>query len=181
MTKSVTVERANRTVARKLLLLTVAMFGFGFAMVPIYDVFCDITGLNGKTGRVSEAAGERMGADTERWITVEFVSTVNGAAGPWEFRPAQATMQVNPGKLYTAHYFARNLSDAARVGRAVPSVAPGVAAKFFQKTQCFCFDRQDFAAQEGREMPLTFVIDPQLPPSVEQVTLSYTFFNAEPA
>jgi cytochrome c oxidase assembly protein subunit 11 len=178
---SESLRQAHGKVARKLLLLTAGMFAFGFAMVPIYDVFCDITGLNGKTGRVSEAQSGRMAVDTERTITVEFVSTINGAAGPWEFRPAQARMQVNPGTLYKAHYLASNLSDAARVGRAVPSVAPAVAAKFFQKTQCFCFDKQDFAAQETREMPLTFVIDPRIPPGVDTVTLSYTFFNAEPA
>lgn len=172
---------AHRNVARKLLLLTLGMFGFGFAMVPIYDVFCEITGLNGKTGRVSEAQSATLNADTERLITVEFVSTVNGAAGPWEFRPERARMRVNPGTLYKAHYVASNLSDAARVGRAVPSVAPAVAAKYFQKTQCFCFDKQDFAAHETREMPLTFVIDPRIPPGVDTVTLSYTFFNAEPA
>ena len=174
-------RQANRNVTRKLLLLTFGMFGFGFAMVPIYDVFCDITGLNGKTGRVSEAQSASLGVDTERLITVEFVSTINGAAGPWEFRPAQVSMRVNPGTLYKAHYLASNLSDTARVGRAVPSVAPAVAARYFQKTQCFCFDKQDFAAHETREMPLTFVIDPQIPPGVDTVTLSYTFFNAEPA
>ena len=172
---------AHNQVARKLLILTIGMFGFGFLMVPIYDVFCDITGLNGKTGRVSETQSERMGVDTERLITVEFVSTINGAAGPWEFQPAKAKMKVNPGTLYKAHYLASNLSDAPRVGRAVPSVAPAVAAKYFQKTQCFCFDKQDFAAHETREMPLTFVIDPRIPPGVDTVTLSYTFFNAEPA
>ena len=174
-------REANKQVVRKLLILTVGMFGFGFAMVPIYDVFCDITGLNGKTSRVSEAQSEALVVDTERLITVEFVSTINGAAGPWEFQPAQAKMQVHPGTLYKAHYLASNLSDEARVGRAVPSVAPAVAAKYFQKTQCFCFDEQDFTAHETREMPLTFVIDPRIPPGVDTVTLSYTFFNAEPA
>ena len=174
-------QDANKKVARKLLLLTACMFGFGFAMVPIYDVFCDITGLNGKTGRVSEAESQRMGVDENRLITVEFVSTINGAAGPWEFTPKRARMQVNPGELYTTHYVARNLSDGTRVGRAVPSVAPAVASRFFQKTECFCFQRQDFAAREAREMPLTFVIDPRIPPGVDTVTLSYTFFNAEPA
>lgn len=174
-------QQAHAKVARKLLLLTACMFGFGFAMVPIYDVFCDLTGLNGKTGRVSEAQSERMGVDEERLITVEFVSTINGRAGPWEFEPIQAKMQVTPGELYTTHYRARNLSAAKRVGRAVPSVAPAVASRYFQKTQCFCFEKQDFAAHEAREMPLTFVIDPRIPPGVDTVTLSYTFFNAEPA
>ncbi len=174
-------QQAHSKVARKLLLLTVCMFGFGFAMVPIYDVFCDLTGLNGKTGRVSEAQSARMGVDENRLITVEFVSTINGGAGPWEFAPAQAKMQVTPGELYTTHYRARNLSAAERVGRAVPSVAPAVASRYFQKTQCFCFEKQDFAAHEAREMPLTFVIDPRIPPGVDTVTLSYTFFNAEPA
>ena len=118
---------------------------------------------------------------SERVINVEFVSTINGAAGAWEFKPTQAKMQVSPGKLYTAFYTATNLSSAAQVGRAVPSVAPAVASRYFQKTECFCFVRQDFNGNETREMPLTFVIEPDIPPGVDTVTLSYTFFNAEPA
>ncbi len=174
-------RRANASVVRRLLLLVVGMFGFGFAMVPIYDVFCEITGLNGKTGVVSAEESQRMGVDEQRWITVEFTSTVNGAAGAWDFAPAVARMRVRPGGLYEARYRAHNANGLPSVGRAVPSVAPAVASRFFQKVQCFCFTRQEFATGETREMPLTFVIDPDIPPEVTTVTLSYTFFRADPA
>ena len=157
----------------KLLVMAVAMFGFGFLLVPIYDVFCEITGLNGKTENTAQLAAESP--DLERLITVEFTGTVN-QGGPWEFRPAKARMQVHPGKLYATTFFARNLADAEVAGQAVPSVAPGQAAAYFRKTECFCFTRQDFAAGEAKDMPLRFMVDRDLPAHVETVTLSYTMF-----
>ncbi len=157
----------------QLVTLVVAMFGFGFLLVPLYDVFCDITGVNGKTddrpAQVVEAP------DPDRLVTVEFLGSVNQNA-PWEFRPSVTKMQVHPGKLYDTTFFARNLADEAVVGQAVPSVSPGQAAKYFQKTECFCFTDQAFAAGEGRDMPVRFILDPAIPAHVETVTLSYTFF-----
>jgi cytochrome c oxidase assembly protein subunit 11 len=154
------------------------MFGFGYLMVPLYDIICDVAGLNGKTGRVEIQAAERSLADEEREITVEFVSVINGGGG-WEFKPTKSSMVVHPGQMYTATYFAKNLSNKPAVGQAVPSVAPSAAAKYFNKTECFCFSRQAFEAQGFRDMPLTFIIDPKLPHTIKTVTLSYTFFNAE--
>jgi cytochrome c oxidase assembly protein subunit 11 len=177
---TVPVRAANRRLVKRLLLVTVAMFGFGFAMVPIYDVLCQITGLNGKTGgRVAVAAAPTV-ADETRTITVEFVSSLNVGA-PWEFAPRTARMQVHPGQYYQTQYFARNLTGHELVGQAVPSVAPGLAALHFQKVECFCFTRQVFQPGEGREMPVIFRIDPALSPDVHTVTLSYTFFKLDDA
>lgn len=168
-------EHCNRRTALRLSMLVLAMFGFGFALVPLYNVFCDLTGLNGKTGRIQESAIAPT-AQTSRLITVEFMTMVNSRL-PWEFKPVVQRMQVHPGKLYTADFFARNLSDQATVGQAVPSISPGIAARYFNKTECFCFSQQGFEAGEQRQMPVRFVVDPGLPPEIRTLTLSYTFFD----
>jgi cytochrome c oxidase assembly protein subunit 11 len=150
------------------------MFGFGFLLVPLYNVFCEITGIGSRTGTpTAETATESP--VTDRVVTVEFLATRNQQA-PWEFHPAVASMEVIPGKLYDTTYFARNLTDQPLVGQAVPSIAPGQATKYFKKTQCFCFEAQAFAPAEGRDMGLTFMVDPGLPAYIDRVTLSYTFF-----
>jgi cytochrome c oxidase assembly protein subunit 11 len=175
------ITRANRRLVPKLLLFSIAMFGFGYLLVPLYDVICDITGLNGKTASSAVAMeGAANGFDTSRTITVEFVSSLNSGA-PWEFRPAVTRMQVHPGEFYEMSYVATNLTDQAMVGQAVPSVAPGPAAVHFQKIECFCFDRQDFAPGESKDMPVMFRIDPRLAEHVNVVTLSYTFFKLDPS
>ena len=176
---AIPIGEANRRLVKRLLLITVAMFGFGFVMVPIYDVVCKVTGLNGKTGgRV--AAVDSAVVDETRTVTVEFVASLN-TGSPWEFAPGVTHMQVHPGQYYQTHYFARNLTRHALVGQAVPSVTPGLAAQHFQKIECFCFNRQVFQPEEGREMPVVFRIDPHLPPDVHTVTLSYTFFRLDEA
>jgi len=162
-------------VAGKMVALAFAMFGFGYLMVPLYDIICEVTGLNGKTGRVSIAEASAAVAE-DREVIVEFVAIVN-SGGAWEFRPVEHTMTVKTGQLYNTSFYARNLSAQPVVGQASPSVSPFVAAKYFNKTECFCFTRQEFAGNEGREMPLAFMIDPDLPPNVDRVTLSYTFFS----
>lgn len=171
------VSPANRRLVRKLLLAVVAMFGFGFALIPLYDVFCEVTGLNGKTGTRAVAV-EKGAVDTERTVTVEFVANVNVSA-PWEFAPTVTRMQVHPGEFYQTSYRARNLAAEPLVGQAVPSVSPGQAARHFQKIECFCFTRQEFAAKEGRDMPVVFMVDPALPSDISTVTLSYTFFKLQ--
>ena len=172
-------RQANRRLVRRMLLITAAMFGFRFAMVPIYDVLCQVTGLNGKTGsRV--AAVEPMKIDESRTVTVEFVANLNVTA-PWEFAPQVTRMTVHPGQFYQTHFHARNLTHQSLVGQAIPSVSPGLAASHFQKIECFCFNRQQFHAGESKEMPVTFRIDPDLPPDVRTVTLSYTFFRLDEA
>lgn len=163
--------------AGSLVVLAVAMFGFGYLLVPLYNILCDITGLNGKV--TNEASIVTEAPDLTRQITLEFMSSVN-SNGAWEFEPVVTQMSVHPGKLYTIEYMARNILEHPRVGQAVPSVAPGVAAKYFQKTECFCFTEQAFEAAEQRLMPVTFIVDPELPGDVEMITLSYTFFTKAP-
>jgi cytochrome c oxidase assembly protein subunit 11 len=170
-------DAGKRRTLRRLLYVTAAMFGFAYSMVPLYNVFCEVTGLNGKTGRmsVSEAALAQP-VDSSRTVTVEFIANVNENL-PWEFRPKVVRMQVHPGEFYDAAYVARNLTDHDMTGQAVPSVTPNVAAAHFNKVECFCFTEQRFKAGEGREMGLRFMVDPKLPEDIGTVTLSYTFFD----
>ncbi|MCG8433441.1 MAG: cytochrome c oxidase assembly protein [Gammaproteobacteria bacterium] len=168
---------ANKKTVTQLLVITAAMFVFGFLLVPLYDVFCDITGINGKfTDLTADVVTENPRLDRE--ITIEFITSVNSEA-PWKFQPAVRKMKVHPGKLYGADFYAENLTDQVLIGQAVPSVAPGRAVKYFQKTECFCFSQQRFSAKEGRQMPVRFIVDPELPENIDTVTLSYTFFAIE--
>lgn len=153
------------------------MFGFGFALVPLYNVFCQLTGLNGKTGVVQASALHGV-VDESRLVTVEFTGSVNSRL-PWEFGPVEFKMQVHPGKVYEALYVARNLAAEAKVGQAVPSLAPAEASRYFDKTECFCFTPQRFEAGETRELPLRFVVNPALPAAITTVTLTYTFFERD--
>jgi cytochrome c oxidase assembly protein subunit 11 len=169
-------QRASRRTAVKLGAVAAAMFLFGYALVPLYDVICQVTGLNGKTaGRAEAASG---GIDRSRTVTVEFVGQVQTGL-PWEFRPMVNSIDVHPGETTTVKYYARNRADESIVGQAVPSVAPGLAAAQFKKIECFCFTQQELKAGEGREMAVQFVVDPKLAPEVQTVTLSYSFFNAD--
>ena len=171
-------QAANRRVVKRLGIAAIAMFGFGFAMVPLYDVFCDITGINGKTGRIEQEAALSQEVDEDRLVTVEFLAIVNSKL-PWEFRPMIRRIKVHPGEVTEVNYFARNKTDQLVAGQAIPSLAPGLAAKYFNKTECFCFSRQTLQPGESKEMPLRFVVDPQLPEEVRTLSLSYTFFPAE--
>ncbi len=171
---------ANRRVVRRLLVAAIAMFGFGFALVPLYDVFCDVTGINGKTGRIAAEAALSQHVDRDRTVTVEFLSTVHSDLA-WDFKPAVKRVKVHPGEVTEVHYLARNRTAETVAGQAVPSLAPGIAAKYFNKTECFCFTRQTLGPNEEKLMPLRFVVDPELPEDVGTVSLSYTFFHAESA
>ena len=169
---------ANRRTVRRLGIAALLMFGFGFALVPLYDVFCDITGINGKTGRIELEQALSTRVDTERLVTVEFLGRSNSDL-PWDFAPLVRRVKVHPGEVTEVRYYAENTSDHAIVGQAVPSVAPGQAAKYFNKTECFCFTQQTLEAGERKEMPLRFVVDPALPENVRTVSLSYTFFPSQ--
>ncbi len=161
--------------AWKIAVVVVAMFGFGYLLMPLYNVFCDITGLNGKTGRISVGAANAAVA-SDRVITVEFVGNLN-ADMPWRFEPLVKSLKVHPGKIYEASFLAHNNSDHRIVGQAVPSISPGIGGKYFNKTECFCFTNQPLAAGETKKMPLRFIVDPALPGNVKRLTLAYTFFN----
>lgn len=175
------VQRANRRLFRNLLLVAVGMFGFGFALVPLYDVFCAVTGLNGKTtGRISIAQAQQGEVDKGRTVTVEFVATTNEGLR-WEFAPRVAKLKVHPGEVNQVSYYVRNLTGNTVVGQAIPSVAPGIAARYMNKTECFCFTQQTLTPYETREMPVRFVVDRDLPREIETLTLSYTFFDTAQA
>lgn len=171
-------SKTNRKIIVRLLALTVFMFGFGYALVPLYDTLCVAFGLNGKTGVTDNRTAAADGIDETRWVTVQFTS--HTAAGlPWEFKPIQKSIKVHPGQVMDAAYFAKNLTTRPIFGRATYSVAPSQAAVHFKKTECFCFTNQKLLANEVKDMPVRFVIDVDLPKEIHTVTLSYSFFNAE--
>ena len=168
----------NHRFAVLLMVMVVAMFGFGYALVPLYEVLCQITGLGGRTGVVDATEVESTArVDESRQITVRFLGTVNSAL-PWEFQPNTKTMEVHPGQLYEMTYFARNMSELPNSGVARPAVTPAQASLYFNKTECFCFTEQTFAPQEGRNMLVRFVISNELPAKINHITLSYTFFKS---
>ena len=154
--------------------MTVAMFAFGFALVPLYDVFCEITGYGGRTN--SEAVTVAETPDLTREIRIEFMTTVNEYA-QFDFEADADSMVVSPGKMYYATFTAKNRSGVDTVAHAAPSVAPPAAAEHFVKVECFCFTSQEFMADEERPMPLQFIVDPDLPDYVDTITLGYTFFD----
>jgi cytochrome c oxidase assembly protein subunit 11 len=168
---------ANRRLTRNLLLFAAGSFGFGFALVPLYDLVCDVTGY-GNRKALLEAATVVEQADLNRSITIELVSAT-AAAGDWEFRPANGNMQVHPGRLYEAKFYATNLRPRAVTAQAIPSVAPTQATRYFQKTECFCFTPQHFEASETRELTVRFIVDPALPPNIDRVTLAYSMYTTE--
>ena len=166
--------RQNRKLLASLLVVVVGAFGFGYALVPLYDVFCEITGFGGRTNTETVAVAERP--DYSREIRVEFMTTVNSYA-PFEFAADADSMTVTPGKMYFATFTAKNMTGDDKVAHAVPSVAPTSAAEHFVKIECFCFNSQEFVAGEEKAMPLQFIVDPDLPEYVDTITLGYTFFD----
>jgi cytochrome c oxidase assembly protein subunit 11 len=165
----------DRHLALKIAGLGVAMFAFGFALVPLYDVFCALTGFGGKTATAAATVVETP--DATRTVRVEFLASVARGA-PWELTPEVSHLEVQPGRVYETHFFARNLTGATLVAQAVPSVAPGAAARYFAKTECFCFTSQEFKPHEQRELKLAFMVAPELPAHVDTLSLAYTYFSA---
>lgn len=169
-------SQSNRKLTLKLLMAVVAMFGFGFALVPLYDVMCDTLGINGKTNTESVLQPQGMVPDESRSILVEFMAHRNHDM-PWSFEPKQAFMQVHPGQVIQTAFLAKNLSERDIVGQAVPSVSPGLGASYFNKIECFCFNQQPLAGKAQAEMPLIFYIEPDIPDSIHTLTLSYTLYD----
>lgn len=169
-------RRANKRLAVKLGAVAIGALGFGFALVPLYNVFCEATGLNGKTNAES-ARPAAVKVDKSRWVTVQFTGTVMPGLS-WEFHPQQASIRVHPGEITRASYYAKNSTNQTIVGQAVPSVTPGQAAQHFIKLDCFCFKQQALEPGAEKEMGLTFIISPELSKEVGTVTLSYAFFPA---
>lgn len=168
-------NNATKT-AKKLGLVAVAMFGFGYLMVPIYNILCEVTGINGKTGRITQSQVNANDVDVDRFVTVEFDTNVNPNL-PWTFKAVEFKQQVRPGEIAEAVFVVENESNKIVVGQAVPSVAPEQASLFFNKTECFCFTNQELAPGEKKDMIVRYVVDSDLPDKITTMTLSYTFFK----
>lgn len=159
----------------KLVGVALAAFAFTFALVPLYRIACEkVFGVRLEKGPAAVSAPATGPA--QRWITVQFDGGVNSKL-PWAFHPEQTTMRVQPGRQYEARYFARNTGTRTIVGNAVPSIAPARASGYFSKTECFCFTAQTLQVGESRDMPVRFIVDPDLPADIHTLTLSYTFFK----
>ena len=168
--------KSNSAGLLKLLGVSLLAFAFTFSLVPLYRIACEkVFGIRLEQG-AGQAVASTATAKVARTVTVQFDGGVNSKL-PWAFHPEQLTMQVVPGELYEAKYFARNDSERPIVGSAVPSVAPARASGYFTKTECFCFTAQTLQAGESRDMPVRFIVDPDLPAEVKTITLSYTFFK----
>jgi cytochrome c oxidase assembly protein subunit 11 len=163
----------NRRLLARLSIVAAAMFGFGFALVPFYDRICTALGLNSLVERSEAALNTQV--DASRTVTVEFDANAHDL--PWRFRPLVGHLAVHPGELTTVEFEVANVRGEPVTGQAVPSYGPAYAAPYFRKVECFCFQKQTLAAGETRRMPVVFVVDPKLPPEVNTITLSYTFFE----
>jgi len=164
---------ANRRLMKKLLVVAAIMFGFGFALVPFYEKICEVTGIRNVFQPDAVAANTQI--DATRLVSVEF--DANTQRLPWTFKPLQSSVTVHPGEVMQVVYEARNTLERPVTGQAVPSYSPQQAALYFRKMECFCFQQQTLGPGEVRKMPVVFVIDPKLPPELNTVTLSYTFFE----
>jgi len=160
----------------KLAIIPFFMFGFGYALVPIYNTMCQQLGINGKTSVLPAAVADKSAIDKSRWVTVEFM-TMNANGVAWQVKPSIQKIKLHPGEMKRLSYYVENFTDKPMIVQAIPSVTPGIAAKYFKKTECFCFTQQELNAHEAMDMPLLFHLDPELPKEVNTVTLSYTLFD----
>ncbi|OGB27727.1 MAG: cytochrome c oxidase assembly protein [Burkholderiales bacterium RIFCSPLOWO2_02_FULL_57_36] len=168
-------HRLNAQMLGKLVIVAVLMFGFGYALVPLYQKICEITGINILTPKDAMVDGiGNTQVDKSRTITVEFDAN---SQGPWRFRPTVSSVQVHPGEMTQVVYEVVNTQGRSIDGQAIPSYAPQQVAAHFKKVECFCFRQQTLGPNEARQMPVVFFIDPALPKDVKTITLSYTFFE----
>jgi cytochrome c oxidase assembly protein subunit 11 len=176
--------KKNLRLVRILALVAVGMFGFGYALVPLYNWVCvDLLGLKDRADITQSVANERaVGKETnyvinkEREVVVEFATVLNGAI-PMKFRAEVPQMKVHPGQYYTVNFYAENISDNTMIAQAKPSISPGETTDFFEKTQCFCFVEQTFKPKETKVMPIRFVVKPSLDQKYKKIMLLYTFFD----
>lgn len=170
-------KKANRSLTRQLWIFAAGSFAFGFALVPLYGVLCDVTGYGDRT-KLVQASNFTAPEDVNRVVTIEFLGDA-ASVGDWEFRPEVASIKVHPGKLTEAKFYARNLRTQPVVAQAIPDIAPGQATQYFHKTECFCFTPQPFDAQQERELTVRFIVDPTLPVNIDRLTLSYVMYDAK--
>lgn len=172
-------KRANRKLLRALLIMTAGSFAFGWALVPLYDVLCRAAGIGNAEAKAGKSVVQEA-LDPNREVTIEFIAEP-ASVGSFDFQPKVASMRIHPGKLYDAVFHAKNLTGQPAVAQAVPSISPTGTAKYFHKTECFCFTPQKFAGGEARDMPVRFIVDPNLPTNVDRITLAYTFYDTTQA
>ncbi len=172
MTQDAATRRENASLTRRLLVMVAGSFAFGFALVPLYDVICEAAGI--RVNDAPSAAAESAAAD--RRVALEFVSIV-APGGEWELTPLTRETVVQPGRLHEARFAIRSRASVPVTGQAVPSVAPSYTAKYLQKTECFCFTPQEFGPAEEREFTVRFIVDPDLPPQVDRMTLAYSMYT----
>jgi cytochrome c oxidase assembly protein subunit 11 len=171
------VSKKNAKLARTLLLVAIAMFGFGYALVPIYDVLCEWKWIErDRPDDIKKVAEAVYKVDMNREITVEFVTTLNEST-PMVFSTEKKQIKVHPGEYHTVNFYAENKTDKVMLARAIASFSPALTSSYFEKTQCFCFEEQTFQPKEAKTMPMRFVINPELPEQYKTITLSYTFFD----
>jgi cytochrome c oxidase assembly protein subunit 11 len=170
-------KKANRRLTWQLWLFAAGSLAFGFALVPLYNVLCEVTGYGDRT-KLQKAATVIEEPDEARTVTVEFLSSVP-TFGSWEFRPEQTQLEVHPGRLYEAKFYARNLREQAVTAQAVPSIAPMQATQYFRKTECFCFQPQHFGGRQERELSVRFIVDPKLPATIDRLTLGYAMYDSQ--
>ena len=169
-------QRPDNSILVKRLLLTVAgMFAFGFALVPLYDVFCEVTGFNGRTSNEA-AVYEEVTVDESRTVRVQFI-TRNAQGIPWSFEPSTKQVEIHPGEVKVVNFLAGNPTSSNMVAQAIPSVAPAEASLYLNKVECFCFNQQPLAAGADTEMPMQFYLDPDIPDHITTLTLSYTLYD----
>jgi cytochrome c oxidase assembly protein subunit 11 len=169
-------KKANRTLTRQLWLFAAGAFAFGFALVPLYNVICDVTGYGDKT-KLRQASTIVATPDENRLVTIELLAD-SPSFGDWEFRPEQPTVEVHPGQLYEAKFYAHNLRAMPVTAQAIPSIAPLQATRYFHKTECFCFTPQAFEARQERELKVRFIVDPKLPRNIDRLTLAYSMYDS---
>lgn len=167
----------NRITLGKLVVVATAMFGFGFALVPFYKKICEVTGIN-DIQKPDSVLNTQV--DQARTVTLELDANLRNDL-PWEFRPVERSVRLHPGQLVQVMFEVHNKSSAPVTGQAIPSYGPQLAGQYFRKLDCFCFAKQELKAGEVRQMPVTFIVHPDLPADVNTVTLSYTFFRIEGA
>jgi cytochrome c oxidase assembly protein subunit 11 len=177
VTDKVKLERANRSLHRQLWIFAAGSFAFGFALIPLYSVICDITGYGDRSKLERASAAVLETGPSDRLVTLELMSA-QPMVGDWEFRPVDPEIKVQPGKLYTVKFYAKNLRSQPMVAQAVPSIAPGQATPYFHKTECFCFTPQPFEANQERELTVRFSVDPALPANVDRLTLAYSMYDS---
>lgn len=169
--------KGHKKLVLSLVVLVIGMFGFGFALVPIYNSLCQTLGINGKTNKQAVAYdASQAHIDKARWITVEFVATNNGSL-PWSFYPKVKKIKIHPGEIAKLAFYAENQTNFTMTVQAIPSVTPAIAAKYLKKTECFCFTQQTLNGHEAMDMPLLFHLDNELPANVGTITLAYTLFD----